>query len=146
MSIKAWVPRPGSTTFSSSWQAWSKNDKLWLPQAKFVINFEMLFGRLSSIFGPNFSRPTQAELLCHRQTLTYPAWMWNLQAVAVSREHGASPSWRLCPHFPPSSEENGQNQPFSANFWIFAPSESHFAPRCPTENLWCRHSVFRSLY
>ena len=30
---------------------------------------------------------------------------------------------------PPQSEEiNGQNQPFSANFWIFAPSESHFAP------------------
>ena len=36
------------------------------------------------------------------------------------------------PHLPTQSEEkNGQNQPFSANFWIFAPSESHFAPSMP---------------
>ena len=33
---------------------------------------------------------------------------------------------------PPQSEENNvQNQPFSASFRIFAPSESHFAPSMP---------------
>ena len=38
----------------------------------------------------------------------------------------------LPPTCPPQSEEkNGQNQPFSANFWIFAPSELHFAPSMP---------------
>ena len=36
------------------------------------------------------------------------------------------------PHMPPQSErKNGQNQPFSAIFLIFAPSESHFAPSMP---------------
>ena len=30
------------------------------------------------------------------------------------------------PHLPPPvRRKNGQNQPFSANFWIIAPSESH---------------------
>ena len=44
-----------------------------------------------------------------------------------------SPSRRLCPPTCPSSqkEKNGQNQPFSANFWIFAPSESHFSTSMP---------------
>ena len=43
----------------------------------------------------------------------------------------------LCPHLPPppSEEKNGQNQPFSANFWIFAPSESHFAPSMPPQKI-----------
>ena len=36
------------------------------------------------------------------------------------------------PHLPPQSEEkNGQNQPFSAIFLIFAPSEMYFAPSMP---------------
>ena len=38
----------------------------------------------------------------------------------------------LPPTCPPQSEEkNGQNQPFLANFWIFAPSKLHFAPSMP---------------
>ena len=35
------------------------------------------------------------------------------------------------PTCPQSEEKNGQNQPFSANFWIFTPSGSHFAPSMP---------------
>ena len=35
------------------------------------------------------------------------------------------------PLAPPVRRKNDQNQPFSANFWIFAPSESHFAPSMP---------------
>ena len=37
----------------------------------------------------------------------------------------------LPPTCPPVRRKNGQNKPFSANFWIFAPSESHFAPSMP---------------
>ena len=38
----------------------------------------------------------------------------------------------LPPHLPLQSEEkNGQNQPFLAIFWIFAPSETYFAPSMP---------------
>ena len=54
----------------------------------------------------------------------------------------------LPPLAPPSEEKNGQNQPFSANFWIFAPSESHFAPSMPPtqKKFWCSHwPVFRFL-
>ena len=51
---------------------------------------------------------------------------------SIKGEH-LPPSWRLCP--PPlahqSEEQCGQNQPFLENFWIFAPSESHFAPSMP---------------
>ena len=43
------------------------------------------------------------------------------------------------PHLPPVRRKNGQNQPFSENFWIFAPSESHFAPSMPPQKIWCRH-------
>ena len=42
------------------------------------------------------------------------------------------------PHFPPVGRKNSQNQPFLVNFWIFAPSETHFAPSMPP-NIWCRH-------
>ena len=43
---------------------------------------------------------------------------------------------RLSP-LPPSRQKkkNGQNQPLSANFWIFAPSESHFAPSMPPQKI-----------
>ena len=58
-----------------------------------------------------------------------------IQSVAASRgDMGANApqSEALPPPLAPQSEEkNGQNQPFSANFWIFAPSESHFAPSVP---------------
>ena len=58
-----------------------------------------------------------------------------LESVVASRGGMgavAPPSQRLCPPLaPPVTEKNGQNKLFSANFWIFAPSESHFAPRCP---------------
>ena len=56
---------------------------------------------------------------------------------AFSPQFGGS-----APHLPPSQKKkNVQNQPFSANFWIFAPSESHFAPldAPPQKNFWCRH-------
>ena len=46
------------------------------------------------------------------------------------------PSQRLCPPptCPQSEEKNGQNQPFSAIFWIFAPSMP------PHKKIfWCRH-------
>ena len=61
----------------------------------------------------------------------------NIQIISggIKGGHGGTnaPSRRLCPpHLLPQSEEkNCQNQPFSANFWIFAPSESHFAPSMP---------------
>ena len=32
------------------------------------------------------------------------------------------------PHLPPSQKKKMAKMPFLANFWIFAPSESHFAP------------------
>ena len=35
------------------------------------------------------------------------------------------------PLAPQSEEKNGQNQPFSAIFWIFAPWEMYFAPSMP---------------
>ena len=35
------------------------------------------------------------------------------------------------PLAPPSEEKNGQNQQFSVIFWIFAPSETYFAPLMP---------------
>ena len=36
------------------------------------------------------------------------------------------------PHMPPvRKQKNCPNQPFSANFWIFAPPESHFSPSMP---------------
>ena len=52
------------------------------------------------------------------------------------------PPWRLCtPYFPPSQEgKNGKNQPFSANFWIFAPSKKHYAPSMPPQKyIWCHY-------
>ena len=61
------------------------------------------------------------------------------------------------PTFPQSEEKYGQNQPFFANFWTFAPSETHFFPRCPPQkkkkkkkkkkNFWHHHwvKVLRSL-
>ena len=59
----------------------------------------------------------------------------NIWAVAASRGGMGEfpPSWRLSPPplAPQSEDKNGQNQPFSANFWVFAPSESHFAPSMP---------------
>ena len=48
------------------------------------------------------------------------------------------------PLAPQSEEKNGQNQPFSANFWIFAPSWIAFCPLDappPQTNFWCRHWV-----
>ena len=55
--------------------------------------------------------------------------------------HGAfSPNRRL---YPPTclsvKRKNGQNQSFSANFWIFAPSESHFAPSMPPQKIMVPH-------
>ena len=44
-------------------------------------------------------------------------------------------AWGHLPPPPVRRENNGKNQPFSANFWIFAPSESHFPPRCPHKNI-----------
>ena len=39
------------------------------------------------------------------------------------------------PYSPPLDEKNSKNQPFLAIFWIFAPSETHFAPSMsPTKN------------
>ena len=56
------------------------------------------------------------------------------------------PSWRLCPlHLPdphPTLEEtNGKHQPFSANFWIFSPTETLFVSKsmAPQKHFWCRH-------
>ena len=44
------------------------------------------------------------------------------------------------PSCPPVSRKNGQNQPFSAIFWIFAISETYFAPSIPPQKIfWCRH-------
>ena len=43
----------------------------------------------------------------------------------------APQSEALPPLAPSQKEKNGQNQPFLANFWIFAPSETHFAPSMP---------------
>ena len=40
----------------------------------------------------------------------------------------------LHPHLPPVKIKNGKNQPFSVNFWIFAPS---MPPH--KKNFWCRH-------
>ena len=59
---------------------------------------------------------------------------------------GIPPSRRLCPHLPPPTRqkgENSKNQPFLANFLIFAASNTHFAPRCPLplNKFWCRHRV-----
>ena len=57
-------------------------------------------------------------------------------SVAASRGAwgGNVPQSEALPHLPPSQKKkNGQNQVFSANFWIFAPSESHFAPSMPTK-------------
>ena len=48
----------------------------------------------------------------------------------------------LPPHLPPIRRKNGQNQPFLANFLIFAPSETHFAPSIPPtkkKKFWCFH-------
>ena len=50
--------------------------------------------------------------------------------MVASRGHKGSPHWRLCPLCPPE-EKNGKNQLFLANFWIFAPSEMHFALNAP---------------
>ena len=36
------------------------------------------------------------------------------------------------PHFPPVRRKNVQNQQFLAKFWIFAPSETHFASSMPS--------------
>ena len=57
---------------------------------------------------------------------------------AFSPQSEALPT--TCPP-PPSKEKNGQNQPFSAIFLIFAPSESHFAFSIPPKKFWCRHCV-----
>ena len=63
---------------------------------------------------------------CGRSS-NYPQWRHQGGVGAFAPIGGSDP-----PHLPPQSEEkNGQNQPFSANFWIFAPSESHFAPSMP---------------
>ena len=56
------------------------------------------------------------------------------QSVAESR--GGGPWGHLPPPPsealpPPSEEKNGQNQPFSAIFWIFAPSETYFVSSMP---------------
>ena len=62
----------------------------------------------------------------HSFTLGYDQWRHQRGAWGIP-----PPSWRLCPPPPcsPSRKEKiAKNQPFSANFWIFAPSESHFAP------------------
>ena len=51
---------------------------------------------------------------------------------------GIYPHQRLCPTpllAPQSEEKNGQNQPFSAKFWIFAPSEMHFATSMPHKTI-----------
>ena len=60
---------------------------------------------------------------------------WNLKAVAASKGGMgafAPPVRGSAPHtFPPVRRKNGQNKLFLANFWIFAPSESHFTPSMP---------------
>ena len=63
---------------------------------------------------------------------------WGLGANAPESE--ALPP--TCPP-PPVRRKNGPNQPFSANFWIFAPSELHFAPSMSPhkKNFWCRHCL-----
>ena len=70
----------------------------------------------------------------------------NVQAVAASRVGGMgafSPQLEaLHPHLPPSQKkQNGQSQPFLAFFFIFVPSELHFAPSMPPPQYWCRHCV-----
>ena len=57
-----------------------------------------------------------------------------ITAVAGQWRHqGGRPPVRgsTPPTCPPSQKKNGQTQPFLANFWIFAPSESHLAPSMP---------------
>ena len=66
--------------------------------------------------------------------------------MAASGGGGMGSIWppvRLCPPICPQSEEkNGQNQTFSASFWIFAPSESHFLPSIPpTRKISCAATV-----
>ena len=53
----------------------------------------------------------------------------------------APPVGGSAPTFPQSKGKNGKNQPFSANFWIFAPSDTHFAPSMPPKIFWCRHCL-----
>ena len=66
-------------------------------------------------------------------------WVLGSAGIKGGGGHGAFPSPQfeaLPPHLPPQSvEKNGQNQPFWANFWIFAPSEMHFAPLMPPQNI-----------
>ena len=49
---------------------------------------------------------------------------------------------------PLRQKKNGHNQSFSTIFWIFAPSELHFAPSMPTPTnnnyFWCRHWIRES--
>ena len=45
----------------------------------------------------------------------------------------------------PVRRKKWSNRPFSANFWVFAPSEMHFAPSMPPtkKKFWCRHWAWR---
>ena len=58
-----------------------------------------------------------------------------ITAVAGQWRHQGGrppPSEALLPPLAPLvRRKNGQTQPFLANFWIFAPSESHLAPSMP---------------
>ena len=72
-------------------------------------------------------------------------WQHQGGIVGICPPVGGSAS--TCPH---QKKKNGQNQAFSANFWIFAPSESPFAPSMPPtkkkKKFWCSHwPVFRFL-
>ena len=84
-----------------------------------------------SEFNDNLSvhKPTTESALCTQ---------WQHQGG----HGGKCPQVGGCPPTcPPQSEEkNGQNQLFSAKFWIIAPSESHFAPS--KKIFWCRHCVY----
>ena len=94
---------------------------------------------MSGYIACNFMCKIEVYSLC-----PYNGWV----PVAASREGdggichpppvGGSASHLPPP--PPSEEKNDQNQPFSANFWIFAPSEMHFTPSMPPQKIfWCRH-------
>ena len=84
--------------------------------------------------------------LCCSRTESIQHW-YNVSRCQGTTSGGmggiCSPIWRLCPRpptCPQSEEKNGQNQPFSAKFWVFAPQNCILPPRCPpNKNFWCRH-------
>ena len=57
-----------------------------------------------------------------------------------------SPSRRLCPALPPVRRKKWPNQSFWAIFWIFAPSESHFAHSMPPTQLSGAATSYKDLF